>query len=61
MEDENCIVCGESCSGGLAVRQRVICGKCERRIVLADVSDAGYEELKFNLRKLWTGVPLRER
>ncbi|MBT9176294.1 MAG: hypothetical protein DDT20_00607 [Firmicutes bacterium] len=63
MEDENCIVCGESClqGQGLAVRQKFICKKCEQRIVLADVADAGYEHLKFTLRKLWTGVPLRER
>jgi len=61
VEGERCIVCQESCTLGLKVREQVICPRCERSIVSARVSDAGYEHLKVNLRKLWTGVSLRER
>jgi hypothetical protein len=61
MEDERCLVCQEACTAGLKVRELIICPRCERSIVAAKVSDVGYEQLKFNLRRLWTGVPLGER
>jgi len=60
VEDQSCIICGQSGTLRMVLRDKVICRDCEQRIVSAAVGDENYEDLRIGLMKLWEGVPLRE-
>jgi len=51
-QTDRCVVCGGAARGGLKVGDGCICGDCERRMLLADVSSPEYDDMVHALHAL---------
>lgn len=57
MHEHRCIFCGQITEDGIHLRGRLICSRCEKKLVNTGVDEPAYQSYKQGIKTIWDNIP----